>query len=96
MYKKEEKEVRSRHIVIYREDDNKECRLLERWFNVMSEFIVEYRGLESRVIALRTNNRKFSRLPILEIITRYQDNSVTREFITSGAREIATYLNKNF
>ena len=96
MYKKEEKEVRSRHSVIYREDDNKECRLLERWFNVMSEFIVEYRGLESRVIALRTNNRKFSRLPILEIITRYQDNSVTREFITSGAREIATYLNKNF
>lgn len=96
MYKEEEKEIRSRHIVIYREDDNKECRILERWFNVMSEFIVEYRGLESRVIALRNHNRKFSRLPILEIITRYQDNSVKREFITSGAREIATYLNKNF
>ena len=95
MYK-EEKEIRSRHIVIYREEDNKECRLLESWFNIMSEFIVEYRGLESKVIALRAHNRKFYRLPILEVITKYQDNSVEREFITSGAREIATYLNKNF
>lgn len=95
MYK-EEKEIRSRHIVIYREEDNKECRLLERWFNIMSEFIVEYRGLESKVIALRAHNRKFSRLPILEVITKYQDNSVEREFIASGVREIATYLNKNF